>query len=876
MSQPQELSDLLENRRWKALIAWLGSKGFDYEGLCVEPQTRDGAGRGLFATRPLEPSSVPFIRIPAAALLNSRTLKVIYPGIALEGFRRPSSSGELVINGTQLLSIYLSVNRPEGDEESENPHFGPYISTFPRDFSSHPLSWIVKQELGTAGYHELFLLQDLPPSVLSELQAVAKRFWDDWKVALQRKDVFQKIMCTGKQIKILNVDDFLWGWLTVNTRCIYSKIFTENLPLSNLTMCPIIDLANHTVSTFLPQLIPQATTDNVWATPEDCLLKPCDFTFLTPAQAVDNGNELYLKYGGHCNRTLFVEYGFVDEHSDHAGGEVDVSDLVCELILQKTAGKEIKGLLDTEGYLSELDVYAFPAPVHPSWRLLCALRLANLNFPVKFEMADVDNVMQSWRNVTMGIADFISEDNEFDVRNDLGQICDILLTRSADGVRRLQDDGESTAGGCPWYGWAKASIVKLWEEEEHVARALVHELGNGCENSSPTPQPFLFFMGQVSSWLPSPAAPKLYTTDSTLLRLKDGGTLGVDATPPGHDRVVPDNTPIIVVLHGLTGGSHEAYVRAILAQAVKPKKEGGLGYRGIVVNFRGCAGVPLTSGQLYSAGHTDDLRQALVYISHRYPKAPLIGVGFSLGAGVITRYLAQEGVRSRLRSACILSCPWNLLLNSERMEGSFFLRNVYSKAMATNLVNLIKRHIPAINKLPENRMTPLIPKLYALKNPTLIEFDSLVTRTIGGSSPPFPLPSARAYYEWASSDHCLKDIRVPLLALNADDDPVVGHLPLDIGNNGYVALVVTAGGGHLGWFEEGMGKFFRRWITRPVLEWLRAVCEDVNMEPSQASQIVEDGEWLVEVGREELGVKVIGDVGEIEGIEGEGGLFAGL
>lgn len=68
------------------------------------------------------------------------------------------------------------------------------------------------------------------------------------------------------------------------------------------------------------------------------------------------------------------------------------------------------------------------------------------------------------------------------------------------------------------------------------------------------------------------------------------------------------------------------------------------------------AGVPVTSPQLYSAGHTDDLRQALFYISHRFPEAPLLGLSFSLGANVMTRYVAEEGERSRLKSACVLAC----------------------------------------------------------------------------------------------------------------------------------------------------------------------------------------------------------------------------
>ena len=66
--------------------------------------------------------------------------------------------------------------------------------------------------------------------------------------------------------------------------------------------------------------------------------------------------------------------------------------------------------------------------------------------------------------------------------------------------------------------------------------------------------------------------------------------------------------------------------------------------------------MPLTSPQLYSAGHTDDIRAALLYISRMYPEAPLLGIGFSLGANVLTRYLAQEGEQSRLAAGCVLGC----------------------------------------------------------------------------------------------------------------------------------------------------------------------------------------------------------------------------
>lgn len=46
----------------------------------------------------------------------------------------------------------------------------------------------------------------------------------------------------------------------------------------------------------------------------------------------------------------------------------------------------------------------------------------------------------------------------------------------------------------------------------------------------------------------------MITTHRRLLRVKDKGTLCIDFTPPTLERVLPEETPIIVVLPGLSGG----------------------------------------------------------------------------------------------------------------------------------------------------------------------------------------------------------------------------------------------------------------------------------------------------------------------------------
>lgn len=65
-----------------------------------------------------------------------------------------------------------------------------------------------------------------------------------------------------------------------------------------------------------------------------------------------------------------------------------------------------------------------------------------------------------------------------------------------------------------------------------------------------------------------------------------------------------DAKPMLVVLHGLSGGSHEVYLRHTIA----PLPEQG--WEICVVNSRGCAGSKITSGILYNARATWDIRQA--------------------------------------------------------------------------------------------------------------------------------------------------------------------------------------------------------------------------------------------------------------------------
>ena len=97
-----------------------------------------------------------------------------------------------------------------------------------------------------------------------------------------------------------------------------------------------------------------------------------------------------------------------------------------------------------------------------------------------------------------------------------------------------------------------------------------------------------------------------------------------------EDIVSDDSKPMLVTLHGLSGGSHEIYLRHVLEPLFKD------GWEACVVNSRGCAMSKITSGVLYNARSTWDVRQVVKWLRKTFPNRPLFGIGYSLGANILT------------------------------------------------------------------------------------------------------------------------------------------------------------------------------------------------------------------------------------------------
>lgn len=101
-----------------------------------------------------------------------------------------------------------------------------------------------------------------------------------------------------------------------------------------------------------------------------------------------------------------------------------------------------------------------------------------------------------------------------------------------------------------------------------------------------------------------------------------------------------DNRPMLVVLHGLSGGSYEIYLKHVLAPLIAA--EGDRQWEACVINSRGCAMHKITSSILYNARATWDCRQTVKWLRKTFPNRPLFGAGFSLGANILTNVSEVE------------------------------------------------------------------------------------------------------------------------------------------------------------------------------------------------------------------------------------------
>lgn len=288
--------------------------------------------------------------------------------------------------------------------------------------------------------------------------------------------------------------------------------------------------------------------------------------------------------------------------------------------------------------------------------------------------------------------------------------------------------------------------------------------------------------------------------------LEDGDFIDVDWLDGQPDK------PLVVLLHGLEGGSRSHYALSImrLLQTMR--------WRGAVIHFRGCSGDPNRLPRAYHAGDSaeiDWMLHKVVVANHSVHDSRCYVIGVSLGGNALLKWLGEQGEQANelIAGAVAVSTPVDLAAAGNALDSGF--NWVYTQHFLASL----KRKV-----VDKNRHFPGLLDIKAVMEcKSLYEFDNLVTAPLHG------FRNTEDYWQQSSSKQWLSHIRAPTLLINARNDPFLPEhaLPVASDISAFISLEFPDQGGHVG-FIHGTFPGKLEWLPRKILHFFLQDCSSGN------------------------------------------------
>jgi len=281
------------------------------------------------------------------------------------------------------------------------------------------------------------------------------------------------------------------------------------------------------------------------------------------------------------------------------------------------------------------------------------------------------------------------------------------------------------------------------------------------------------------------------------IRATDGATVTYDLYQP-IERHSSNEDVTVAICPGICNSSESVYIRRVVYHAQLS------GYRAAVLNHIGALNtVTITSPRIFNYGNTGDYHLMVAEILKRFPTTKVLCVGFSMGANLVTKYLGEKCSQSQQIIAGISVCQgYDAKQTTKFLLGWEGLRRVYFFIMGENMRAIIQRWQKQLFT-DEVKQRHDINERAIWSAATLCEVDEIYTRRIAGYS------SLDEFYKKSSCVTYWDNIKVPMVFVNALDDPVVAPPLLKIvrnaaGKRDNFLYVEQKYGGHLGFYEGNL------------------------------------------------------------------------
>jgi predicted alpha/beta-fold hydrolase len=276
----------------------------------------------------------------------------------------------------------------------------------------------------------------------------------------------------------------------------------------------------------------------------------------------------------------------------------------------------------------------------------------------------------------------------------------------------------------------------------------------------------------------------------------DGDFLDLDFA----DALLPPETPLVLVLHGLEGSARSGYA----VETYRRLRAAGIAAVGL--NFRSCGGEPNLAPRLYHSGETGDVGHVIESLVREFPGRPLAAIGFSLGGNVLLKYLGEQGAAAPLRAAAAISVPFDLAAGARALEKG--MGRIYTRTLLWPMQRKVAHRAA--------QLRPLVDVEAGLAAASFWQFDDAITAPLHGFA------DASDYYARSSCSQFLPDIRVPTRLLHARDDPFmpVDEVPQSAVGNPLLAVTLSERGGHVGFINGALPWRPRFWAEAEAVRFV--------------------------------------------------------